>query len=178
METRVTTGKVRFSYLQVFQAKAMEEGETPKYSTAILVNKKDKATIEKIDAAIEGAKQAGKTSKWGGKIPPSLKIPWRDGDEEKPDDEAYKGHLFFNASSVRKPIVLGPDKRPLEDESELYSGAYGRAVLNFYPFAGKSKGVAVGLESIMKLEDGESLGGGTVTLQDAIDAFSDDDDLL
>jgi hypothetical protein len=178
METRVTTGKVRFSYLQVFQAKAMEEGETPKYSTAILVSKKDKATIAKIDAAIEAAKRDGKTKKWGGKIPPSLKIPWRDGDDEKPDDEAYKGHLFFNASSVRKPIVLGPDKRPLEDESELYSGAYGRAVLNFYPFAGKSKGIAVGLESILKLEDGESLGGGTVTLQDAIDAFSDEDDLM
>jgi len=41
-----------------------------------------------------------------------------------------------------------------------------------------SKGVAVGLESILKLEDGESLGGGTVTLQDAIDAFSDEDDLM
>ena len=102
----------------------------------------------------------------------------RDGDEEHPDDEAYAGHFFLNASNTRKPILLDTDKRPLENDGALYSGAYARVAINFYPFAGKSKGVAVSLESILKLEDGESLGGGIVTYDDAVKAFDDEDDLL
>lgn len=175
--TRVTTGKIRLSYLQVFEAKAMAEGETPKFSAAILLNKLDKATKEKCDAAIQSAITQGISKKWKGKKPAILKLPWRDGSEEKPDDEAYNGHWFLNASNTKKPILLGTDKRPLEDPSELYSGVYARAVLTFYPFSGKSNGVAVSLDSIMKLEDGESLGG-SLSLADAVSAFDEDDDLM
>ena len=182
MSTKVTTGKVRLSYLVVDTARAMEEGETPKFSSAILlpklINGKPNPDIAKIDAAIEEAKLIGKSKKWQGNIPPVLKLPWRDGDVEKPEDEAYKGHLFFNASNERKPILLDMDKRPLANASDLYSGAYARVAINFFPFAGKSKGVAVSLESILKLEDGESLGGGIVTYDDAVAAFSDDEDDL
>lgn len=182
MSTKVTTGKIRLSYLNVVAARSMNEGEEPKFSSAILipkkVNGKDNPDIAKIDAAIEAAKQIGKTKKWGGAIPPVLKLPWHDGDLEKPEDEAYKGHVFFNASNARKPILLGTDKRPLDNESDLYSGAFARVAINFFPFKGKSKGVAVSLESILKLEDGESLGGGIVTYDDAVAAFSDDEDDL
>lgn len=182
MSTTVVTGRVRLSYLNVVTARAMDEGETPKFSTAVLVpkkiNGKTNPDIAKIDAAIEAAKLQGKSKKYGGTIPAKLKLPWRDGDEEKPEDEAYAGHLFFNASNTRKPILLGADKRPLENESDLYSGCYARLVINLFPFAGKSKGVAVSLESILKLEDGESLGGGIVTYDDAVAAFSDDEDDL
>jgi len=178
METRVTTGKIRLSYLNVFEAKAMTEGETPKFSTAILLKKSDTVTKGKTDAAIEQAIKEGIPKKWKGKKPAILKLPWRDGDEEKPDDEAYKGHWFLNASNTKKPILLGPDKRPLEDPSELYSGVFARAVLTFYPFSGKSNGVAVSLDSIMKVEDGESLGG-SISMQDAVNAFDDgEDDLM
>jgi hypothetical protein len=177
METRVTTGKIRLSYLNVFEAKAMTEGETPKFSAAILLSKKDVATKAKADAAIQLAITQGIPKKWKGKKPAILKLPWRDGDEEKPDDEAYAGHWFLNASNTKKPILLGTDKRPLEDPSELYSGAYARAVLTFYPFSGKSNGVAVSLDSILKLEDGESLGG-TISMADAINAFDEEDDLM
>lgn len=177
METRVTTGKIRLSYLNVFEAKAMTEGETPKFSSAILLSKKDVATKAKADAAIQLAITQGIPKKWKGKKPALLKLPWRDGDEEKPDDEAYAGHWFLNASNTKKPILLGTDKRPLEDQSELYSGAYARAVLTFYPFSGKSNGVAVSLDSILKLEDGESLGG-TISMADAINAFDEEDDLM
>lgn len=182
MSTKVTTGKIRLSYLNVVTARAMSEDETPKFSTAILIpkkiNGKENPDLSKIATAVAEAKEVGKTKKWGGKIPPTLKLPLRDGDEEHPEDEAYKGHFFLNASNTRKPILLDTDKRPLEKEDSLYSGAYARVAINFFPFAGKSKGVAVSLESILKLEDGESLGGGIVTYDDAVAAFSDDEDDL
>ena len=87
-QTKVITGKVRFSYVQVFEPKAMNESSTPKYSISLIIPKGDKKTLDKIKAAIESAIEEGKTSKWGGKVPKNLKTPLRDGDDEREDDEA------------------------------------------------------------------------------------------
>lgn len=100
--TKVITGKVRFSYVHIFQPHAIEEGQEPKYSMSIIIPKSDKETLKKIKAAVEAAKQAG-ASKWGGKIPKNLKTPLRDGDEERPDQEEYAGAYFLNASSKTRP---------------------------------------------------------------------------
>ena len=87
----------RFSYLHCWEPEAINGGE-PKYSVSAIIPKSDKETIKKIQAAVEAAKQES-LSKWGGKIPPNLKLPLRDGDIDRPEDEAYKGCYFFNANS-------------------------------------------------------------------------------
>jgi len=178
--TRVTTKKVRFSYVHVFEPTAMEEGQTKKYQSAILIPKSDKVTVQAAKDAIQLALNNGKDRCFGGKIPAKWTNPLRDGDEEYPDDEVYAGHYFLNAKSIKRPVILGPDKELLVDKDDFYSGCYGRAVLNFYAYGGNvpSKGVAVGLESAMKLEDGDNLGGGGLSHQDIIDAYDDQDDLM
>ena len=170
--TKVVTGKVRFSYAHVFEPTSMAEDEPKKYSSAILIPKKDKKTVAAIEAAVKAALEEGKSKKFGGKIPASPKLPLRDGDEEKPDDEAYAGMWFLNASSVRRPGVVDADRNEILDKDEFYSGCWGRASINFYPFAGKAKGVAVGLNGVQKLEDGESLSGASFN---ADEDFGDDD---
>lgn len=46
------------------------------------------------------------------------------------------------------------------DTSELYSGIYGRASINFYAFnSNGNRGIACGLNALQKLRDGEPLGG-------------------
>lgn len=177
--TRVTTKKVRFSYVHVFEPTAMNEGDTKKYSVSILIPKEDKATVKAIEAAIKTALELGKSKHFGGTLPKKWENPLRDGDEEK-DDEVYAGHYFIHAKSVRKPIILDSDNTLLEDKDEFYSGCYGRAVINFYAYGNglPSKGVAVGLESCKKLEDGDNLGGGGATMSEILDAYGDDDDLL
>lgn len=172
---KVITGRVRFSYANVFEPTAIEEGQTPKYNISILIDKSDKKTIDKINAAIEEVKEEGK-KKWGGTIPKKLKLPLRDGDEEREEDEAYQGHFFINANSTKKPGIVDADLNPIMDKDEFYSGCYGRASINFYPFdAAGNKGIAVGLNNLQKLEDGERLAGGS----SAEDDFgSDEDDLL
>lgn len=77
----------RFSYLHCWEPEAINGGE-PKYSVSAIIPKSDKETIKKIQAAVEAAKQES-LSKWGGKIPPNLKLPLRDGDIDRPEDEAY-----------------------------------------------------------------------------------------
>ena len=162
---KVVTGKVRFSYANVFTPVASEEGKTPKYSVSIIIDKSDKETISKINAAFEKAKAAS-AAFFGGTVPKGLKGGLRDGDAEK-DDEAYQGAFFINANSVQKPGVVDAELNPILDQAEFYSGCYGRVSLNFYAYnqAG-SKGIACGLGNLQKLEDGERLGGGTSAATD------------
>lgn len=178
--TRVTTKKVRFSYVHVFEPTAMNEGDPKKYSSAILIPKSDKVTVKAIQDAIQLALNEGKSKHFGGKIPAKWSSPLRDGDDEKPDDEVYAGHFFLNAKSNKRPVILGPDKELLVYKDDFYSGCYGRAVLNFYAYGNNlpSKGVAVGFESAMKLEDGDNLGGGGLSHAEILSAFGDDNDLM
>ena len=170
-ETKVITGKVRFSYAHVFEAVAAEENGTKKYSVSILIPKKDKKTLAKIEAAVVAAVEAGK-AKFGGKIPANLKMPLRDGDVDREDDETYEGCMFVNASTTRRPSVVDEDLNEIIDREDFYSGCFGRASVNFYAFnVSGNKGIACGLNNLQKLEDGERLGGGSST---AADDFGDD----
>lgn len=182
--TKVITGKVRLSYAHIFKPASINDGEE-KYSTAILIPKDDKETLRKIKDAVDAAKEQGR-SKWGGKIPNSLKTPLRDGDEDRPDDDVYAGHYFLNASSqtkpeIAKPIGKGADGKTkfqeITDSTEVYSGCYARVSLNFYPFDAKgNRGIAAGLNSVVKVQDGEFLGGRASLDDDFADAEFDDYD--
>lgn len=156
--TKVITGEVRFSYMNVIEPKSVN-GSEPKYSVSLLIHKSDTKTIAAINKAIEAAKQAG-IGKFGGKLPARLKLPLRDGDEERPDDEAYAGYYFVNANSAQKPGMVDANLNPIMDSTEIYSGCYGRASINFYAFnTNGNKGIACGLNNLMKTRDGESLSG-------------------
>lgn len=173
--TKVTTGKVRLSYAHLFEPHAIE-GNEPKYSVSVIIPKSDKETLTAIKEAVEQAKKNGVT-KWGGKVPANLKTPLRDGDVERPDDEAYKNSYFLNASSKRKPGIVDQNVQPVLDATEVYSGCYARLTLNFYPFsASGNKGIAAGLGNVQKLADGEPLGGFTRAEDDfeAVETAADD----
>ena len=178
--TKVVTGKVRFSYLHAFEPKAIEEGSEPKYSVCLLISKSDTYTLKKVNEAIDNAFNAGK-AKFGGKLPTKWKHPLRDGDEERPDDEAYENCYFINANSKTKPGLVNKSMNAIIDPDELYSGCYGRASVNFYAFnTAGNKGVACGLNNLQKLADGERLSGGSTAEEDFGDLpFEDEgDDLL
>ena len=174
-QTKVVTGKVRFSYANVWSPTSIEEGQTKKYNVSLLIPKADTTTLDKIKEAVDAA-CADFKSKNNGKLPKNFKLPLRDGDEEREDDDAYVGHFFVNASSLKQPLVLDADKEEILDKDDFYSGCYGRAVINFYFYdkAG-NKGVAVGLSAVMKLKDGEPLGGAAASAEDFDDDFEDGD---
>ncbi|UZQ49089.1 DUF2815 family protein [Clostridium kluyveri] len=173
--TKVTTGKARLSYAHLFEPHAIE-GNEPKYSVSVIIPKTDTETLKAIKAAVDEAKENGK-AKWNGKIPAALKTPLRDGDTERPDDEAYENSYFLNANSKNKPGVVDQNVQPILDATEVYSGCYGRLTLNFYPYsASGNKGIAAGLGNVQKLADGEPLGGFTRAEDDfeAIETAEDD----
>lgn len=173
--TKVITGKVRFSYCNIFTPRASVEGQEPKYSMSILIPKSDTTTVNAINAAIEAAKELGK-GKWGGKVPAVLKSPLRDGDLEKPDAPEYEGHYFLNASAKQKPGVIDSKNHEITDPFAVTSGDYGRVSINFYPFnTNGNRGIAVGLNNIMKTEDGESLSGKSRATDDFAQFLKQDD---
>lgn len=60
-----------------------------KYSICAIISKKDTETLEKISNAFEEVKKDNIVN-WGGRIPKNLKTPLKDGDMERPNDEAFK----------------------------------------------------------------------------------------
>jgi hypothetical protein len=178
-KTQITTGKVRFSYVHAFEPKLDNNG-VEKYSVTLLIPKTDKQTLKKIEAAMEAAKEVYKQKKPGKKLPTKINTTLHDGDGEKENGGEYgpecRGHMVINVSSKMKPVIVYADKTPMTEPTELYSGCYGRAVINFYVYDTSGKvGLTAGLNGIMKLEDGEPLAGGIVTDSDWDDDFDDYD---
>ena len=174
---KVITGpNTRWSYCNVWQPKSINGG-MPKYSVSLIIPKSDTVTINKIKAAIEAAYKEGEAKlKGNGRSVPALsvlKTPLRDGDAERPDDEAYANAYFVNANSATAPGIVDADRQPIIDTSEVYSGVYGRASINFYAFnSNGNKGIACGLNNLQKIQDGEPLGGKSRPEDD----FADEDE--
>ncbi|BFH10588.1 DUF2815 family protein [Paenibacillus melissococcoides] len=161
--TSVTTGEVRLSYVNLFTPRASNPGEEPKYSLTVLIPKTDTATMQRIYAAVQAAIQKGITlNYWTGTAQPE--VPIRDGDGRKPQSgEPYgpecKGHWVIALSSKQQQSVVDVNLNPIVNQSEVYSGMYGRVHINFYPYNNKKKGIGAGLGPVQKTRDGEPLGG-------------------
>ena len=165
--TKVITGVVRLSYANVWEPKSINGG-AEKYSVSLIIPKSDTKTLTDINEAVDAAIEEGK-GKFGGKIPnkAALKLPLRDGDIDRPDDEAYADSYFVNANSNTPPQVVDKDVNPVLERSEIYSGVYARVSINFYAFnSNGNKGIACGLGNIQKIRDGEPLGGRTNAAED------------
>ncbi len=81
----------------------------------------------------------------------------------------------MNANSGTAPGIVDADRQPIIDTSEVYSGVYGRASINFYAFnSNGNKGIACGLNNLQKIKDGEHLGGKMSAEDDFADGDEDD----
>lgn len=180
-DTKVIFGPVRLSYTHVF-AKFSPDGDPAngKYMTNALIPKGEKETIEAIEKAIEAARKTAVTAKWRGKVPRDLDLPLRDGDDKENDpDGVYAGHYYVNAKSSTRPGVVDTDRSPIVDEEDIYSGVWAIVSVTFYGYdVSGNRGIACGLNNIMKYKDGDRLGGRTSAENDFSGVRLDDDDDL
>ena len=113
----------------------------------------------------------GPQAKW----PKNWHNPFRDGDEEKPDQPAYAGMYFVKAKAKadKKPMVLGSDGS-VTDPKTLYPGCYCKASLiaYAYEYMGK-KGAGFALKGIQFVKDGERLDNSDVSSE--FDSVSETD---
>lgn len=173
-ETKVSTPElVRFSYVNLVEPKMAPGATEAKFGMSVIIPKDAKKTIKAIKDAITAAEAAGVEkfgSKWKAK-----KLPLRDGDEER-EDAAYADSYFLNANSKNRPGMVDRKVQPILDPTEIKSGDWGNVSLNFYPFnVNGNAGIAVGLNHVQKVKDGEPLGAVTSASEDFEEIDFDDD---
>ena len=178
MSTRVVTGKVRFSYVNIFEPNAQNDGD-PKYSVTLLIPKSDTTIIGKIKEAIAEARELFCKKNGASALPAKPNHTLHDGDGLKDSGEPYgeecKGCYVISVSSKQKPVIVDSFRNPITDPGEVVSGDYGRAAINFYGYSRSGKkGVSAGLQSIQKLYDGEPLGGARGSADDFDDDYKDE----
>ena len=176
---KITTGKCRLSFPNLFTPRTDDNGENPKYGLKLLIPKSDKATIRALrnlqkEALAEGIARGINRKKLSGE--PGTGQAWdtiHDGDDsEAPEDH---DHWTVNVSSKRKPAIVDRNVQPILDADEVYSGCYARVSVNFYAFnTNGNRGVAVGLNHIQKIADGEPLGGARGKAENEFDDWDDD----
>lgn len=155
------------SYVHIKEPKAFEEGKTPMYSVTFLIDK-DHPDVKKIRDTIKAVYAANKESIFKGAplTSPKMWDPLRDGDEyleDNPTNLEYAGKYFIKASSKSQPQAYDADKNEIFDLDQIYSGSICRGVIVCYPYNNVSKGHGFYINSVMKIDDGERLGGHTVS---------------
>ena len=177
--TKVITGNVTLSYVNLTSPKSIN-GSTPRYGCSVLIEKSDKKTIEALNAGIAAAYEADIAKlKGNSKIAPpltALKTPIRDGDAERPGDEAYANRFFLNAHANSKPGIVDASLNPIVDPDEIYSGMKAKVSLSFFGYNNSgNKGIGVSINNVMKVADGPRLGGKASAAEDFGDLVGDDD---
>lgn len=183
--TRVVTGPVRLSYVYIATQAQDDDGEDDGYRCQVLIPKGDKKTLQAMKVAIQHATlkftkgdkaKAAKLLKH-----PKWHKPLRNPALEDLEGEQYKDMLFLTAKAYKeRPAVLLKNGTRLEETSaiakHIYSGVWANLSLSFYPFDTKgNKGVAVGLNSLIKNKDDKRLDG-RVDAEDELAEFIDEDD--
>lgn len=184
--TKLILTDVRVGYVYIREPRIPKEtkrkDEKGAYQIMVYLDKKkDRRLVMKIKKAVDAAAK----SRFGAKYKPGmLKLPLRDGDEER-EGEEYEGKLFLNANcdmnrlNARAPgIVNRANKPPTEAEFEEmgYAGCYMHVSVSVFPFEGDSaKGVAVGLNNIMLRRSGDRLDGSSNAEQD-FEEYAEDED--
>ena len=177
---------VRLSYCNLLEPSSFDK-EEPRYRTDVIIPKNDTKNIEAIkfaiSEAIKGAQEpkgslAGKdlkTAKANGKWHSVLK----DGDVERPEDEAYKNSYFLSAWKASKdgqPDIIDLTGKHITKDTpdaneKIYSGCYATISVNFFGYENRGNmGTGSSIGNVLTFEKGEKLGGKI----EATSEFADD----
>jgi len=181
----ITTGIGTLSFPRVFKETAGKKDDgSASYDIQIIIPKDQKDDLRAILKAI---REVG-MDKWGDKWK-SVKTPLRDGDKEKDDlteDGSTKGEkyperlgcYFLNARSGKPVAVVGRDRSPITEASDLYGGCKGKIAVNFYAYSQNGNhGIAAGLNGVQKIADGEPFGNAAPKVESMFDMLDDEEDL-
>lgn len=166
-------------WARLFEAEAMEEGNDPSYSCAILF--KEGANIKSIRKAIDAAKK----DQWGGKPPRKLNICLIDDDREIEDlAEEYEyiepGDVILKLRRYEKygqPQLWDQNVEAIESPTEMYAGCEVVADVEFFGWERKtSAGVSCRVNGLQKVREGEPLGGGKANTKNSFESVETDDD--
>lgn len=167
---KIKLTNVRLSFPSIFQKASFQGEQGDKYEATFLIDKSDKKTKAKLDAAIAECIAEAKI-----KVPAD-KICLKDGDDL--DYDGYEGVWSLKASQKKRPTVINRDKSPLtEDDEVIYAGCYVNAIVDFWAQNNAyGKRINANLYGVQFAKDGNSFGQGAVDVTDDFDDIDDIDD--
>lgn len=160
----IVTPEARIMFPSLFEPSAFESGRET-YSCLLVFE--EGADLAPLEAAVQEALRAKFPNGASG-----ARNPINYGDNKVADwGEAFAGTRYVRASTLFKPAVVGRNRQPILDPAAVYSGCYVRAAVSPYAYDARgNRGVALGLEAIQFVRDGEAVGGGAAA---SVGLFSD-----
>lgn len=169
---KIQIRNLRLAFPELFEARAGEEGGTPKYGAKFVVP----ANHPQIDE-IEKAMFATAEAKWGGKAktiyanltktgkPKVVEVAFVRQPYANSDGEPYDGFedaFYLTASNKVRPTVIDGDRTPLTAaDGKPYSGCYVNAIIEFWAQDNKyGRAVRAELKGVQFVKDGDAFGGG------------------
>jgi hypothetical protein len=152
----------------LFKPRAQKPGDVEKYGCTLIFEKN--CDRKAMNDAVQGVIVA----QWGEKgldraKAGLIKLPFLDGAgkeaRNKTSGEINPGFgpdvFFVRVQSIRAPVLRYKSEHMPATEEEIYSGCYGKAVLNAFAWNNPQNGdgVSFGIQFFQKLQDGERLGG-------------------
>jgi hypothetical protein len=160
MATKLITPVFRVSFPSVFAASAYEGG-VPKFSVcAVWEPAKFTPRDKQLWASMQNLADEVSMDKFKKKLAAlsaNFKKPFRDGEEKAELSGFGDGKVFCNLSSKQRPGLIGLNGNPIIDPEDFYPGCYARATITAYAYDNVGKGVALGLQNLQKIKDGERL---------------------
>lgn len=177
LPTRGRTPEFIASYTHIFKPQKNDDGMERWSIRMIFPEETNLAGLKQLafNAAINeyGEEEANRLIKNG-----LIYWPFRDGNKLKTPDPNCKDRIFVGAGTVtRRPevvAVIDGQLVPLSSVNEFYAGCICMATVNFYCFKKKgNEGVTCGLDNVMKIRDGERIGGGGASAAEDFKDFAD-----
>ena len=174
----------RLSYPHLFKPRSAAPGAEPKYSCTLIFDKiaQDTPQFKAILAAVEyEAKQT-----WPKGRPPKFRSPIKDATEAVDNDGNRKpayddGCKYISISTKDAPGVVDQKLNLIIDPNDIYAGCFARAKINVKAYdQTTNKGVAIYLQHIQKVKDGDPLTTRVSATQafDAVDPEADSDSIF
>ena len=172
MKPTVTIPECTIVYPELFEPSSFKDSAET-YKAVFLFD--EGTDLSAIEAAIQAAAERKFPNKSAG-FYSLLDSPLRDGTEKSRNEDGeidegsfYYGRRFINAKTKFRPDVVNIYKEPLKPD-EIYGGCRVRAFLRFFGFEYMGKrGVSSSLGAVVKIADGDPIGGGRVSLEQAFE---------
>lgn len=176
----ITINNVTLSFPSLFQPKAFDgnQGEA-KYQTQMIIPKgslQEQQITEEYNRVLTEAIAGKKLTR--AQATPLIRpmgttkglLVDCDDDPDRYPPETFAGCYLFSAKSKKRPLVVDMGQYPIDNDEKIYGGVVANVNVNIYAYNRVGSGIAVGLNGVQKVKDGERLGGGRPSVTDMFGA--------
>lgn len=176
---RILTGEFKVIFPNVLTPKENDRGDEVYSLTMLFGDAENNAELKRLkNYCIKFAKENMSPDELKKLRSKGLfKMPFKDGNEKDTEKYPYyENAALCEAKSRFRPAIIDKKGRELITEDDFYAGCVARAQVSAYIWSYKNKkGVGLNIDAVLKVSDGEKLGGSAPSANDIFKDFIDSD---